>query len=78
MLTGARPFDQDDPTDLAAAHLTAVIPDPRRVLPHLTLRVSRLLRQMLAKDPLRRPSLPELIDRLCDLEIEMFDERLAA
>lgn len=78
MLTGGRPFAQDDPTELAAAHLTAVVPDPRRVLPQLAARVSRLLRQMLAKEPLRRPSLPELIERLCDLEIELFDERLAA
>jgi serine/threonine-protein kinase len=78
MLIGDRPFPHDDATELAAAHLTGVMPDPRRVLPQLALRVSRLLRQMLAKDPLRRPALPELIDRLCELEIELFDDRLAA
>ena len=75
LLTASRPFDDEEPTDLAAAHLVRPAPDPRRVVPQLPPRVSRLLRQMLAKNPLRRPAMPELIDWLVDLEVETFSER---
>jgi serine/threonine-protein kinase len=78
LLTASRPFHDLNPTDLAAAHLIRPAPDPRLVAPQLSPRVSRLLRQMLAKDPLRRPSVPELIDWLVDLEVETFTERLSA
>ncbi len=78
LLTAARPFNDQDPTDLAAAHLTRAVPDPRLLVPQLPPRISRLLRQMLAKDPLRRPAVPELIDWLVDLEVETFSERWAA
>jgi serine/threonine protein kinase len=78
LLTGSRPFNDVDPTDLAAAHLTRPMPDPRLAVPQLLPRVSRLLRQMLAKDPLRRPAVPELIEWLVDLEVETFSERLSA
>lgn len=78
LLTASRPFNDQDPTDLAAAHLTRRPPDPRLVVPQLPPRVSRLLRQMLAKDPLRRPTVPELIDWLVDLEVETFSERWSA
>lgn len=75
LLTASRPFTDQDPTDLAAAHLTRPAPDPRLTVPQLPPRVSRLLRQMLAKDPLRRPAVPELIDWFVDLEVETFSER---
>ncbi|MDA1049650.1 MAG: serine/threonine-protein kinase [Planctomycetota bacterium] len=78
LLTASRPFNDQDPTDLAAAHLTRLIPDPRLLVPQLPPRVSRLLRHMLAKDPLRRPAVPELIDWLVDLEVATFSERWAA
>ncbi|MEO8496363.1 MAG: serine/threonine-protein kinase [Planctomycetota bacterium] len=78
MLTASRPFQDEDPTELAAAHLTRPAPDPRLIVPQLPPRLSRLLRQMLAKDPLRRPAVPELIDWLVDLEVETFSERWAA
>jgi hypothetical protein len=39
--------------------------------------VARLVRQMLAKQPLRRPQTPrELIDRLVRLEVDTFAERM--
>ncbi|MBI2478651.1 MAG: serine/threonine protein kinase [Planctomycetia bacterium] len=78
LLTASRPFNDVDPTDLAAAHLTRPMPDPRLAVPQLPPRVSRLLRQMLAKNPLRRPTVPELIAWLVDLEVETFSERLSA
>jgi serine/threonine-protein kinase len=50
LLTASLPFNDQDPADLAAAHLTRPAPDPRLAVPQLPARVSRLLRQMLAKD----------------------------
>ncbi|MFV1965110.1 MAG: serine/threonine-protein kinase [Pirellulaceae bacterium] len=76
-LTGQLPFPHEDPADLAEALLTQASPDPRRRVPQLPASVARLLRRMLAKTPLRRPDLNELIDWLVDLEIETFDNRLA-
>ncbi|HUG71243.1 MAG TPA: serine/threonine-protein kinase [Pirellulaceae bacterium] len=78
LLTGSRPFNDREPAEFAAAHLTRPIPDPRLAVPQLPPRVSRLLRQMLAKHPLRRPAVPELIEWLVDLEVETFSERLSA
>lgn len=78
LLTGTLPFRDQDPTDLAAAHLTRQPPDPRSITPLISNRISRLLRQMLAKDPLRRPAVDELLFRLVDLEVETFTERVPA
>jgi hypothetical protein len=60
--------------ELAAAHLHHLPPDPRLLVPQLPLRVARLLKRMLAKQPLRRPEMTELIRLLVELEIESFDE----
>ena len=35
LVTGSRPFTDEDPADLAAAHLTRAVPDPRLVAPQL-------------------------------------------
>jgi len=77
LLTGSRPFREEDPAELAAAHLTKPAPEIRQTCPTLPVHFSRLIRQMLAKDPLRRPDLDELIPRLCELEVVTFDERVA-
>jgi serine/threonine-protein kinase len=74
LLTGSLPFSQTDPVELAAAHLHHLPPDPRLLVPQLPLRVARLLKRMLAKQPLRRPEMTELIRLLVELEIESFDE----
>lgn len=77
-LTGTLPFSGDEPHDLAAAHLAQAPPDARRLVPELSRRIGRLLRRMLAKEPLRRPNAEELVPWLCELEIETFAERAAA
>ena len=77
-LTGGVPFPQSSEEELRAAVLTRVPPDPRRVAPSVSSRVARLLRRLLAKDPLRRPDADELVDWLAELEIETFDERKLA
>jgi serine/threonine protein kinase len=76
MLSGRLPFAGSDLAELAAEHRQARPPDLRRLVPHLPGSVTRLVRQMLAKMPLRRPQTPEeLIERLAALEIETFAER---
>jgi serine/threonine-protein kinase len=75
MLSGQRPFQAEDAGQLAAQHRQDLPADLRAIAPHLLPRVAGLVRQMLAKEPLRRPMPQELIDRLAALEIATFDER---
>lgn len=74
-LTGCLPFQVSDPTDLAAAHLRLPPPDPKTLRPQIPTRVNWLIKRMLAKEPLRRPTSEELIALLIQLEIEFFGER---
>lgn len=73
LLAGRLPFDADDVASLAAAHRQH-LPDPlRRAAPQVPTRAARLVAQLLAKDPLRRPQTPrELVERLAALEIDTF------
>ena len=76
VLSGRLPFEGKDLAELATLHRQARAPDLRRLVPHLPTAVVRLVREMLAKQPLRRPQTPrELIDRLAALEILTFGER---
>jgi serine/threonine-protein kinase len=72
MLTGRLPFDAQDVAELAAQHRLELPGDLRALVPHVPTRGARLVHQMLSKEPLRRPSPGELIDRLARLEIETF------
>jgi serine/threonine protein kinase len=76
MLCGRPPFEGPDAGKLAAQHVAASPPDVQRLVPHVPRMVANLVRQMLAKDPLRRPQTPgELVERLASLEIATFSER---
>jgi len=78
MLTGRPPFEAPDLPALVGQHQRARPPDLRRLAPQLPTGAIRLVREMLAKEPLRRPQTPrELIDRLVALEIAAFSERAA-
>lgn len=78
MLSGRLPFEGKDLAELASQHKEARPPDLRRLAPHLPTSVIRLVREMLAKDPLRRPQTPgELVERVAGLEIATFGERSA-
>lgn len=75
-LSGRLPFAGKDLAELATQHKLARPPDLRRLVPHLPTGVIRLVGDMLAKDPFRRPQTPaELIERLIALEVETFAER---
>jgi len=76
LLAGRLPFEGRDLAELATRHQTCRVPDLRTLAPHLPAGVIRLVRQLLAKEPLRRPRTPgELVDRLVTLEIESFGQR---
>ncbi len=76
MLTGRLPFDETDPAQLATAHLEQSPPNVRRLAPHVSSDVARLVGQMLAKEPLRRPqTAAEAVASLVRLEVETFADR---
>ena len=50
-------------------HLRDRPPGVRDFLPHATLETAEVVRRMLAKDPLRRPSVTELVCWLAEIEI---------
>ncbi len=73
MLTGHRPWETDDPAELATLHREARPTDIRALRPDTPEPVAELIHSMLAKDPLRRPaSASELSTRLVRLEIKSF------
>lgn len=78
MFTGRLPFDARDVAELAMQHRQKLPGDIRNLAPYVPTRAARLVRQMLAKEPLRRPMPQEVIERLAALEIETFAERYAA
>jgi serine/threonine-protein kinase len=75
MLTGRVPFNAQDVGELAMQHREALPGELRSLVPHMPVRAARLVQQMLAKQPLRRPTPSELVERLVSLEIETFGER---
>lgn len=77
LLTGAPPFVESEPGPLMLAHMQRAVPNPRVQMPMLHRGVWHLLQDLLAKEPLRRPTAPELVERLVDLEVETLEERVA-
>jgi eukaryotic-like serine/threonine-protein kinase len=78
MLTGRRPWESDDPAELATLHREARPADVRELRPDVPEQVVETVHAMLAKDALRRPgSARELAGRLMRLEIDSFSLRTA-
>jgi serine/threonine protein kinase len=76
MLSGRRPWDSDDPGELASLHREAKPADLGALRPTLPAPVAELVHAMLAKDALRRPeSARQLASRLVRLEIDCFSMR---
>jgi eukaryotic-like serine/threonine-protein kinase len=51
LITGVRPYPEDDPSVLMEAHLTREIPDPRDWVPELPEGLCRFIRKATRKDP---------------------------
>jgi eukaryotic-like serine/threonine-protein kinase len=76
MLTGRAPYPARDLAELATQHRQREALDVRTLAPHVPREVARLVHELLAKEPLRRPqSAGELIERLAGLEIACFGAR---
>lgn len=76
LLAGRLPFTGQSLAELAEQHRQCQPPRLRALAPHLPRGVTRLVHQMLAKEPLRRPQTPgEVVERLVALEIETFGMR---
>jgi len=79
LFSGSLPFEGRNLAELAGAHCRSTPVDLGRLAPQLPGDAARLVRRMLAKDPLRRPQTPrELINQLATLEIATFSERALA
>jgi serine/threonine-protein kinase len=76
LLAGCPPFVAPSSAALARLHLEAAPPDLALLLPELPSGVVRLVRRMLAKEPLRRPDSGELSALLMDLELAAFERRM--
>jgi eukaryotic-like serine/threonine-protein kinase len=76
LLIGKPPMDTIDRSTVIGWHLRSVAPELREHLPHAPLRLARLLRAMLARQPLRRPALSEIVPWLAELEIDTFALRM--
>jgi eukaryotic-like serine/threonine-protein kinase len=70
ILAGQPPFAAPSVRQLAACHQRQAPPDLRRMRLGLAYEVAQLVRCMLAKEPLRRPSDEQLIRWLTELEIQ--------
>ncbi len=77
ILAGHRPFTAETLVQLSVQHRQSAPPNLAELAPYVPREAAQLVRQMMAKDPLRRPQTPrELIDRLVALEIATFTERV--
>lgn len=56
MCTGQRPFDANDPAELARLHAKTVPPRPREKFPDLPVELDNLIMQLLSKRPDQRPA----------------------
>jgi serine/threonine-protein kinase len=70
LLTGQLPLVAAGRRQWAEYHLRRRPLDVREVRPIISRDIAHLVRQLLAKEPLRRPAAEQLVDRLAGLEIE--------
>jgi len=64
MLTGSRPFEGRNATEVIAKHISAPVPELSAREPATPRLLVRLVERMLAKDPAQRPTAAELVKEL--------------
>ena len=69
-LAGRPPFQAPGRRQLIAAHRSAAPPELRQLRCNVSRDVTQVVRRMLAKVPLRRPSAEQVVRWLAELEIE--------
>ena len=74
-LTGAPPFAAESETALALQHLRTACPALHERRGDVSPGLERLVRTMLAKEPLRRPDSSVVVEQLTRLEIESLSRR---
>jgi serine/threonine-protein kinase len=78
-LSGRLPYEANSLGELAKLQNETVPMRLRRIAADLPLSVAKLVHEMLAREPLRRPqTAAELVRRLIPLEIATFNERFSA
>ncbi|HKD37022.1 MAG TPA: protein kinase, partial [Pirellulales bacterium] len=78
MLAGHAPLAARNLSDLLRMHNEYRAPNLRAIRPDMPVELSTLVRQMLSREPLRRPeSASEVVERLIRLEIETLADRAA-
>jgi serine/threonine-protein kinase len=76
MLAGRRPWENDDPAELATLHREAKPVDIRALRTEVPAAVAEVVHAMLAKNPFRRPATAgDLVAQLIRLEINSFSLR---
>lgn len=75
LLAGRLPFVVSDVAEFAAAHVHRAPADVRKHDNTIPCEVAKLTNEMLAKEPLRRPTAEEAVERLARLEIQNFTAR---
>jgi eukaryotic-like serine/threonine-protein kinase len=68
-LTSQPPFQNASPRELMHSHLRDAPPDLRALRADVSLEVAELCRRLLAKEPLRRPAISQVMRWLAELEI---------
>ncbi len=76
LLTGRLPYTGSTPGEIVEQHLHAAVPHLRHENLAFPRELTNLVRSLMAKMPERRPESPEaLLEKLVDLEIELFSDR---
>jgi serine/threonine-protein kinase len=69
LAAGRPPFVAEEAASLARMHREQAPPDLREIRPTASRELAELLRRMLAKEPLRRPTAEEVVRWLAEIEI---------
>lgn len=77
LFAGCCPFASNDAVTVAAGHRNRIAPDLQSIQSSCPGPINQLVTQMLAKNPLRRPTMKSLVDQMISIEIDhLHDQRI--